>query len=97
MNVIISRKLKLTPTQEQKTILLDTLQEYKYAISLPLSYGFSNKISNGVELHKNSYHILRKETKLPSQLVCSARCKATEILKSIDLGLIFNFGCKPFR
>jgi len=54
MNTIISRKLKLVPTQEQKSILLDTLQEYKYAISLPLSYGFSNKISNGVELHKNS-------------------------------------------
>jgi len=81
--MIISRKLKLNPTQEQKDILFETLQQYKQAISLPLSYGFKNKISNGTELHKFSYFTLREQTDLPSQLVCSARCKATEILKSI--------------
>ena len=81
--MIISRKLKLIPTQEQKLILNETLQQYKQAISLPLSYGFQNKISNGTELHKYSYFNLREQTQLPSQLICSARCKATEILKSI--------------
>lgn len=81
--MIISRKLKLVPTQEQKLILEETLQQYKQAISLPLSYGFQNKISNGTELHKYSYFNLREQTQLPSQLICSARCKATEILKSI--------------
>ncbi len=81
--MILSRKLKLNPTQEQKLILSETLQQYKRAISLPLSYGFKNKISNGTELHKFSYFTLREQTDLPSQLVCSSRCKATEILKSI--------------
>jgi len=81
--MIISRKLKLNTNEKQKLILSDTLNQYKIAIDIPLSYGFQNKISNGIELHKYSYYLLRKQTNLPSQLICSARCKATEVLKSI--------------
>jgi len=80
--MIISRKLKLNPTQEQKDILFETLQQYKQAIFSTLIIRIlKNKISNGTELHKFSYFTLREQTDLPSQLVCSARCKATEILK----------------
>jgi IS605 OrfB family transposase len=81
--MIISRKFKLKITQEEQQILLETLKQYKTAINLPLTYGHEHHISNGAELHKATYFTLREQTQLPSQLVCSARCKATEALKSI--------------
>ena len=81
--MILSRKFKLNPTQEQENILLDTLKQYKQSIDTVLEYGFKNKKSSGNELHKATYYPLRKQTQLPSQLVCSARVRATEILKSI--------------
>jgi IS605 OrfB family transposase len=39
-------------------------------------------LTNGVELHKATYYEHRLETGLPSQLVCAARVKAAEALKS---------------
>ena len=44
--------------------------------------GWNKGIKNGVELHKLSYESERAKTNLPSQLVCSARMKASECLKS---------------
>src|SRR5207245_8907236 len=44
---------------------------------------FASKCSNGVELHKETYYDLRKQfPDLPAQLVCAARVKATEAVKS---------------
>lgn len=79
----LARKIKLLPSPDQAAILLETIKQYKEAINAPLKFGFSNKQVSGVELHKATYYTLRKQLQLPSQLVCSARCKATEILKSI--------------
>jgi putative transposase len=81
--MILVRKVKLQPTAEQAAILLETLKQYKQAIDLPLQFGFQHKQISGVELHKATYYELRKSTQLPSQLVCSARCKAAEALKAI--------------
>jgi len=92
--MILSYKFKLNTTQEQNTILLDTLNQYKQAINKPLKYGFKHKQVSGVELHKATYYPLRESTNLPSQLVCSARCKATEILKSIKTKTKGKFNTK---
>lgn len=81
--MILAYKIKLNPTKEQNQVLLDTLCLYKKAINIPLEYGFQNKIVSGVELHKATYYPVKEKTHMPSQLICSARCKATEILKSI--------------
>jgi putative transposase len=40
-------------------------------------------ISNGVELHRLTYAEQRASTHLPSQLICAARMKATEAIKSV--------------
>src|ERR1035437_564 len=92
--MIITRRIKLQPTPEQAVILLNTLQQYKEAINQPLKFGFDNHCVSGVELHKATYYPLRKYTKLPSQLICSARCKATEILKSIKTKTKGKFSTK---
>src|SRR6266567_3758066 len=45
--------------------------------------GFTAKIRNGVDLHKETYYELRHQyPDLPAQLVCAARVKATEAVKS---------------
>jgi IS605 OrfB family transposase len=92
--MILSRKFKLLVSTEQNDILLDTLEQYKQAINLPLEYGFNNKQVSGSELHKATYYTLRNKTKLPSQLICSSRCKATEMLKSIKTKTKGKFNTK---
>ena len=47
------------------------------------SHGFESGEKNGVTLHKATYYALREQhPKLPSQLVCAARVRATEAIKS---------------
>jgi len=95
--MILARKLKLKPTPDQAKILLETIKQYEQAVNLPLKTGHKEHISNGVELHKLTYYKLRELTQLPSQLVCSARCKATESLKSIRSRTKGKFNTKEPR
>ncbi|GHO52011.1 RNA-guided endonuclease InsQ/TnpB family protein [Ktedonobacter robiniae] len=75
--------LQLTPTHEQATLLQQTLQEHTACFHTVAEEGFTSQCSNGVELHKRTYYDLRREyPNLPSQLVCAARVKATEAVKS---------------
>lgn len=92
--MILAHKIKLNPTKEQNEVLYETIQQYKYAVDTVLLYGFKNKISSGVNLHKETYYPIRRKIELPSQLVCSARCKATEILKSIKSNTKGSFKTK---
>lgn len=76
-------KLALNPTTKQVTILLDTLHEHADCFNVVTAYGFTNEQRNGVELHKATYYPLRAaHPRLPAQLVCSARVRATEAVKS---------------
>lgn len=64
--------------------MLDTLNQYKECVNIVLDYGFVNHITRGQLLHDATYHNLRaKYPQLPSALVCVARVRATEYLKSI--------------
>ncbi len=75
--------VQLNPTNEQALILARTLQEHTQCFNAVARLGFASKCSNGVELHKATYSALRKQyPDLPAQLVCSARVKATEAVKS---------------
>ena len=81
--MILARKFKLQTSQEQHQVLLETLNQYKQAINTVFEYGFQHKQVSGISLHNATYYDIRGSTQLPSQLVCSARCKATEALKAI--------------
>ncbi|WP_411376618.1 RNA-guided endonuclease InsQ/TnpB family protein [Desulfurobacterium thermolithotrophum] len=84
MNMKLQRALKLVlkPTEKQKQILLETLEQYKFAYNHTCKVGWEQEFWNGVELHKLTYYPLREKLSLPSQLVISARVVATESLKS---------------
>lgn len=73
----------LNPTSEQASILKRTLAEHTACFNEVARTGFTAKCSNGVELHKQTYYPLRAQyPDLPAQLVCAARVKATEAVKS---------------
>src|SRR5258708_7853438 len=75
--------IQLKPTPEQAHILKATLEQHTACFNAVAQEGFISACSNGVELHKRTYYPLRAQyPKLPAQLVCAARVKATEAVKS---------------
>src|SRR5207245_9075517 len=85
MNMIVTRtiRIQLKPTPEQATLLQQTMQEYTACFNEVCQLADAEKISNGVELHKLTYAHQRATTHLPSQLICAARVKATEAIKTV--------------
>ncbi len=76
-------RIQLKPTPEQAYLLQQTMQEYTACFNEVCQLADAEKISNGVELHKLTYAHQRATTHLPSQLICAARVKATEAIKSV--------------
>ncbi len=75
--------VQLKPTGEQAALLQRTLQEYTACFNTVVHEGWTTQVTNGVELHKQTYYPLRAQyPDLPAQLVCAARVKATETVKS---------------
>jgi IS605 OrfB family transposase len=75
-------RLQLKPSDQEALALSQTIEQYTWSFNTVCRYGWESSLSNGVELHKATYYEHRAETGLPSQLVCAARVKATEALKS---------------
>lgn len=83
MSVQRTIRVRLKPTAEQRRILLETLDQSTACFNAVAAYGWQHEQRNGVELHKATYYPLRAEhPTLPSQLVVSARTRATEAVKS---------------
>ena len=75
--------VQLKPAPEQAQVLRQTIQEHTDCFNAVATLGFTTKCSNGIELHKQTYYDLRAlYPKLPAQLVCASRVKATEAVKS---------------
>jgi putative transposase len=76
-------RFPLLPTAEQFDVLFETIQQYTECFNAVATYGWEHGEKNSVELHKATYYPLREAyPRLPSQLVISARAKATEAVKS---------------
>jgi len=64
------------------SFLKEQASRYAEVFNHVISYGLDNGVTNGVELHHKTYNIFSKrEDFLPSQLIISARVKATETIK----------------
>lgn len=75
--------VQLNPTPEQVQTLHRTMIEHTGCFNEVAQVGFAQQCSNGIELHKQTYYPLRATyPHLPAQLVCAARVKATEAVKS---------------
>ncbi len=76
-------KIVLMPTPDQAEALWETLRQSSECFNAVCDYGWQNGEKNGVELHKATYYPLKAEyPQMPCQLLCAARVKATEALKS---------------
>lgn len=64
------------------SFLKEQASRYADVFNHVISYGLDNDVTNGVELHHKTYYTFAKrEYFLPSQLIISARVKATETIK----------------
>ncbi|HEY9782186.1 MAG TPA: transposase [Leptolyngbyaceae cyanobacterium] len=77
-------RIQLQPDKETTEILTQTIEQYTWSFNAVCQLGWDRNITNGVALHKETYYDHRTITGLPSQLVCAARVKATEALKSAN-------------
>jgi IS605 OrfB family transposase len=75
-------RIQLKPSVETIEVLTQTVEQYTWSFNVVCQYGWEHGLSSGTELHKATYYEHRTITKLPAQLVCAARVKATEALKS---------------
>jgi putative transposase len=81
MNRTVCIRLQVTPDQDE--ILAATLSASRECFNAVAALGWERQEKNGVTLHQLTYATLRKaHPNLPSQLVISARMKATEAIKS---------------
>jgi putative transposase len=73
--------LKLTPTPEQHTALLDTIRAFNGACDYVASLAFAEKTANKFALQKMVYGELRTKYQLAAQLAIRAISKASEAYK----------------
>jgi IS605 OrfB family transposase len=74
--------LRLPIKTSQIDLLRRTAEQSRDSFNRVCKVGWKMERLNGVELHKLTYVPERACTDLPSQLVCSARVRATEAIKS---------------
>lgn len=79
--VLLTEKVKLVPTSEDKRILLETMEIFNAACEKISAYAFSEKAFDIYPLHKIVYHEIRSEFHLPAQLTIRAIAKVVETYK----------------
>jgi len=76
-------RIKLQPTSEQATALLETCRQFTDVFNAVAAYGWQERIKNGVTLHHALYYPLKAQyPDLVSDLHIQARVKATEAVAS---------------
>lgn len=84
MNMVMQRtvRIRLRPDAETAALFAETVARFTSSFNVVAEEGWRTGVANGIELHKATYYPERTRTGLPAQLVCAARVKATEALKS---------------
>lgn len=80
-DTVTTLTLKLPLKSERIDVLKATAEQSRDSYNRVCETGWQMERLNGVELHKLTYASERVSTQLPSQLVCSARVRATESIK----------------
>jgi len=71
------------PISSNSDFLKDQASRYAQVFNHVISFGLDNEIYNGVDLHHKTYYTFANNKGfLPSQLIISARTKATEAIRS---------------
>jgi len=91
MRQVLTAKLKLEVTQEQKEQLRVTCLAYRDAMNFTSSVAFEmGKNYNGAKIQKQVYYTLREKFKLPSQMACNVPRQVGATYKSLRTKLKQN-------
>src|SRR6266508_104726 len=81
MKATLTLKIKLETTEQAAQSLSETQKAYVVALNQTSGVAFDKKVFNSVALHHITYRDVRELTKLPANLVCSARNVVAEAYK----------------
>ncbi len=81
MKATATLQVKLEVTAEAAQSLKETSAAYVVALRSTSQIAFERKIFNSVALHHATYRDVKAATRLPANLVCSARCVVAEAYK----------------
>src|SRR5262245_48522952 len=81
MKATVTLKIKLETTEHAAQSLSETQQAYLVALNQTSGVAFDKKVFNSVALHHITYRDVRELTRLPANLVCSARNVVAEAYK----------------
>ena len=81
MKATVTLKIKLETTEQAAQSLSETQKAYVVALNQTSGVAFEKKVFNSVALHHITYRDVRELTKLPANLVCSARNVVAEAYK----------------
>jgi hypothetical protein len=81
MKATVTLKIKLETTEQAALSLSETQKAYLVALNHTSGVAFDKKVFNSVALHHITYRDVRELTKLPANLVCSARNLVAEAYK----------------
>ncbi|HKQ90293.1 MAG TPA: hypothetical protein VJZ77_06400, partial [Blastocatellia bacterium] len=74
-------KIKLETTEQVSQSIAETQKAYAMALNHVSEVAFEKKVFSSVALHHITYRDIREMTKLPANLVCSARNVVAEAYK----------------
>src|SRR5215831_4021828 len=77
----LTLQLKLVPTTEQHTALLETMRAFNAAASYAAEVGYRDHVFTQISLHKRCYRELRDRFGLSAQMAVRAIGKAVEAFK----------------
>jgi hypothetical protein len=81
MRATVTLKIKLETTEQVSCSLFETQKAYVVALNNTSGVAFEKKVFYSVALHHVTYRDVRELTKLPANLVCSARNVVAEAYK----------------
>lgn len=79
--MILTLKIKLNPTEEQKALLLETIKEVNKTCNTISDVAWENKVFNQFKIHKLVYHDIKNTTNLSAQVVVRAIAKVNDSYK----------------
>lgn len=74
--------LNLQPTEQQKEILLATMEQFNSACNYVSKIAFAEHTASHVKLHRLAYYAIREEFGLPSQMAVRVISKVAEAYKA---------------
>ena len=77
----LSIKVKLIPNQEQKDILLQTIETYNKACNFVSQIAFENKTASVIKIHRICYYDIRQRFNLSSQMAVRVVGKVADAYK----------------